>query len=416
MDKRIDIYNYEKRIDDEIKKIGESKISDRNKKIIYDFRDSCLMEGLSKARITRILGTMRMMAERLGKDFDKATKKDIMDLVQKIQTNEKYSVLTKHTHKVILKKFYKWFKGDNERYPEEISWMKCNVKRSQLNLPSEKGLLTEKDIQKLMRTANNPRDKALISVVYESGCRIGEIMSCKINSITFDKLGCSLVVKGKTGSRKIRLIVSTPYLANWIEHHQFNDNPENPLWTNFGNARKEEHMNYASTRAIFRRLFKKAGIKKRSNPHLFRHSRATFLANHLTEFQMNHYFGWTQGSDMPSTYVHMSGKEVDDAILAINGEKSIEKKEEKVLMKSRKCPRCEIINGYDSKFCTRCGGVLDIQTAMEVEERQKQEIEVRNNSDELMNALIKDPQIQELLIKKVMEMGLGNKLGMLQPH
>ena len=43
------------------------------------------------------------------------------------------------------------------------------------------------------------------------------------------------------------------------------------------------------------------------------------MANHLTEFQMNQYFGWIQGSDMPSTYVHMSGKNVDEALLRMNG-------------------------------------------------------------------------------------------------
>jgi len=43
------------------------------------------------------------------------------------------------------------------------------------------------------------------------------------------------------------------------------------------------------------------------------------MANYLTEAQMNLYFGWVQGSDMPSVYVHLSGRDVDDAILKANG-------------------------------------------------------------------------------------------------
>lgn len=35
-----------------------------------------------------------------------------------------------------------------------------------------------------------------------------------------------------------------------------------------------------------RRIAKRAGIKKKVNPHSFRHARATFLANLLTEAQM----------------------------------------------------------------------------------------------------------------------------------
>ncbi len=34
---------------------------------------------------------------------------------------------------------------------------------------------------------------------------------------------------------------------------------------------------------------------------------------------MNLYFGRVQGSDMPSVYVHLSGRDVDDAILKANG-------------------------------------------------------------------------------------------------
>jgi hypothetical protein len=46
------------------------------------------------------------------------------------------------------------------------------------------------------------------------------------------------------------------------------------------------------------------------------------MANYLTEAQMNLYFGRVQGSDIPSVYVHLSGRYVDDAILKANGIKT----------------------------------------------------------------------------------------------
>jgi hypothetical protein len=67
------------------------------------------------------------------------------------------------------------------------------------------------------------------------------------------------------------------------------------------------------------KIAKKAGINKRIHPHLFRHSRATYMANFLTEAQMNAYFGWVQGSSMPSIYVHLPGCDIDDAVLKANG-------------------------------------------------------------------------------------------------
>ena len=70
---------------------------------------------------------------------------------------------------------------------------------------------------------------------------------------------------------------------------------------------------------VIKESFKGAGINKRVYPHLFRHSRATIMASHLTEFQMNQYFGWIQGSKMASTYVHLSGRDLDNALLEFNG-------------------------------------------------------------------------------------------------
>ncbi|KXA90543.1 hypothetical protein AKJ40_01415 [candidate division MSBL1 archaeon SCGC-AAA259M10] len=51
---------------------------------------------------------------------------------------------------------------------------------------------------------------------------------------------------------------------------------------------------------MLNRVAEKADIDKPVNPHHFRHSRATFLANRLTESQMCEWFGWVQGSDRPS--------------------------------------------------------------------------------------------------------------------
>jgi integrase len=68
-----------------------------------------------------------------------------------------------------------------------------------------------------------------------------------------------------------------------------------------------------------RKLFEKASdiLGRRVYPHLLRHSRATHLAKFLTESQLKAYFGWTQDSKMTRIYIHLSGKDVDEAILRI---------------------------------------------------------------------------------------------------
>ena len=275
-------------------------------------------------------------------------------------------------------------------------------------MPSEGDLLTEEDIHKLIENANHPRNKAFVSMLWESGARIGEIGNLIIKNIIFDDHGAVISVRGKTGSRKIRLISSTPYLSTWINSHPFKEDKQAPVWVNVGTANHNKPMSYGAMRMLLCNLFKKTGINKRFNPHIFRHSRATFMANHLTEFQMNQYFGWIQGSDMPATYVHMSGKNVDKAILEMNG-LSVADKQEKSKLQPVICPRCDTINAVDSKHCNKCGGILDLKYLMELEEKQKEQSHLRNNSDKMMDLLFKDKEVQELLMEKMR--GLGNNLG-----
>jgi len=141
-----------------------------------------------------------------------------------------------------------------------------------------------------------------------------------------------------------------------------------------------------------RNLARAAKIRKRIYPHLFRHSRATHLATHLTEAQMKQHFGWVQASDMASVYVHLSGRDVDSALLklhgiTVNGE---EKQEFTVLL----CPRCKSKNSPSSKFCNACGLCLDARTAMEIDE-------TREKVDRLMNELIKNPNVVDALLNGI---------------
>lgn len=109
-------------------------------------------------------------------------------------------------------------------------------------------------------------------------------------------------------------------------------------------------------------------MKKKVNPHMFRRSRATNLANHLTEAQMNHMFGWVQGSDQPSTYVHLSGKDVDNALLKMHGFEPNNDKNKETLT----CPRCGEENKSSAKFCIECGQPLDLKSSMDLEDKKQQ--------------------------------------------
>jgi len=394
---KYDIHNYANQHIYAREAVAKAPISERNKEIVLDFEKHLTVTGISVPRIVRYLFCLKKVAIQLGKDFDKATKDDITDIIYRIQQSN-YTEWTKKTYKCILKRFYKWLKGNDESYPEEVAWIRTSVPRNKRPLPKKEDLLTEEDMRKLLAKTTNVRDRALVAILWESGARIGEIGNQEIGFVSFDKYGAVVMVDGKTGPRNIRLINSSSYLSAWMDIHPRRNDKHAPLWVCIG-SNQGEHIHYRGITKILGKLFARAGIDKRYNPHIFRHSRATFLANYLTEFQMNQYLGWVQGSDMPSTYVHLSGKDTDKALLNLYGLEAGEDLKDKV-QKPIVCKRCDTINPAESKFCSKCGGIMDIKTAFEIEEQKA----VRDKSDDIMNKLLDDPVLKELFVKKLKEL------------
>jgi integrase/DNA-binding MarR family transcriptional regulator len=292
---KYDIYNFEKRLSNAENRIKNSLVPEGSKDLIFDFEKNCVIEGLSISRVEKYIITLRTLGEMLPKAFSEADKKDLTDLVFRIEKESKWSNWTKHDYKVALKKFYKWL-GKKEL----VDWIKAGKNHS-VKLPDE--LLTQGDIDAMIGAAHAVETKALVSCLWESGCRIGELLSLQVKNCFFDTIGAKIIVDGKTGMRRVRLISSALFLKECIK----NKSPNDRVWA----------LNHGAVRARLKRLAKKANVIKEVYPHLFRHSRATYLATYLTEAQLSTYFGWVMGSGMPRVYVHLNGDDLDRALLGI---------------------------------------------------------------------------------------------------
>ncbi len=355
------LYDHEKSLKATEERIRASNISRSNKQLIFKFESYCFAEGLSIARVLKHLTELKLLADMVGKDFRNMTRQEMMKLVEHIE-RMKRAERTKQDYKKLIRKFFKWMdKGDL------VDWIKISRKDSK-KLPED--LLSEEEIEKLINACEHPRDRALVASLYESGARISELGNLKIKHVKFDQYGAVLIVDGKTGMRRVRIIFSSPYLATWLENHPFRDNPEAFVWVGIGTVGRNVPMQYGAIRMHLKRIAEKAGIKKRIHPHLFRHSRSTHLAKHLTEAQMKQYLGWVQGSSMAAIYVHLSGRDVDNALLKMHGIVTDETKD--VQMSPKQCTRCNTMNAPTTKFCSKCGLALDIKAALEIEEKSSE--------------------------------------------
>ena len=367
MDK-LDIHGIERKLELALRNIIESnRISAKNKELILKFLDYCKAEGLSNMRVEHYARILKKIGEVFPKSFDEATKEDIIELVRKIEAR-KLSDWTQHDYRTTLKKFYRWLRG-SDSYPEEVKWLKVKTPKSNNVIPTE--ILSEQDVKKLIRVADNPRDKAFVSVLFESGCRIGELLNLRLKNVQFEDSYAKIIVDGKTGRRMVPLIFSSPILAEWINNHPLRHNPESPLWPK--KSKIDEPMNYALARKLLQKLAKKAKIRKKVNPHSFRHARATLLSKKLPEAVLNEIFGWVQGSRMPAVYIHLSGRDTIQPLLEVYGIKKAEEKE--TILKPKKCWKCGAYNEPTAEICVSCQAVLAVRKALELEKERRKEIE-----------------------------------------
>jgi len=117
---------------------------------------------------------------------------------------------------------------------------------------------------------------------------------------------------------------------------------------------------------------------------------------------MKEYFGWTQSSDMASVYVHLSGRDVDSAILQLHGLKNGQEKKEDSF-RAKDCHRCKQPNSPTSKFCTKCGTVLQLEVALQIENECKK-------GNDVLNELMKDNETRDFLARKLVALNLSERL------
>lgn len=382
------LHGYYKQLESKLRRIKSCELCSKlNQKYFLEYSDFLLAQGLSVPRISKCLRLAVKLDEVLDKDLKKLTKKDIIHYLGVIQKS-KYSAWTKNDFNIGLKKFVRWLHNGKE--PKYLEVVKTGVKNANKLLPQE--ILTEKEVLKLISESQTLRDKALISCLYESGCRIGELLTLRLKHIVFDEYGVKLNVNGKTGVRQVRLISSTSLLSQWISDHPHKDNTNSFLWCSY-RYKTNELIGYRTVSKLLKKLSSKINLTKKVNPHSFRHARCTHLANKLTEAQMKMYFGWTQSSKMAAVYVHLSGRDVDNAILEAHGIIRKEKPKETFCLK--KC-RCGQSNPPTNKYCSKCGQILNLKLQMEVEEK-------KNLVNEFVKNLVDKPElfekIKELMVK-----------------
>jgi len=364
--KAMDIYNDANRIDDYIGAIRQFPNGD----FAYEFLQHLTATGLSKRRVLKYAMLLRKILREL--DITNAGFAEIQGWVAKLNSSN-YKLSTKMDYKVVLKKLFQYrkYRRTDAPYPDEVAWIKVHVSERELEKESRINadkVLSPEDVEKVIKSCDNVRDAAMISVLYEGAFRPSELLRMYVGSVSFKQEYCVVTTTGKTGQKRLPLVLSYQLLLRWLEVHPFKSNINAPLWCSLDTNHRGKRLSYKHFNRILKKQFRRAGIATPVWPYLLRHSALTQMANKLTEPKLSLYAGWVMGTRMTRKYVHWSGRELDNTILQIHGLGKPEEGKQNESMRMKQCPRCSQNNPSTNTRCSSCGLVLDINTALQVEE------------------------------------------------
>ncbi|RXE56046.1 integrase [Methanoculleus taiwanensis] len=269
-----------------------------------------------------------------------------------------------------LKLFFRWLVPE-----KEIGlFQNIKIKKPRRHLPVDQ-LITRDDINRLVDVCDRPRDRALIMLMWDSGARIGELLSLNIGHVQFDRYGAVVIVTGKTGMRRLRLISSVPDIQTWINTHPLRTDKNAPLFVTTRRYGPEQRRLSAQTVGNkLKYIAHKLGMTKPIHPHAIRHARLTDLTKSngkkrgLSEMELRLVAGWERNSAMPEVYVHLSGADVERKLLENAGFIDDTPDPADTALEPRQCPRCKHLNAHDALYCAACSMALVEEAARKVDE------------------------------------------------
>lgn len=142
--------------------------------------------------------------------------------------------------------------------------------------------ITNADLQALLAaidadTVAGKRDRALILLLADSGCRVGGLVRLDVEDVDLER--CSVVLREKGGKLRNGFFsdLTKRAIKAWLAVRP--DNKGSRLFVNLG-TRGDDFLTDQGVREMLKRLKHKAGVQGPVNPHSFRHGFAReYLSN-----------------------------------------------------------------------------------------------------------------------------------------
>ncbi|MCX9084947.1 MAG: tyrosine-type recombinase/integrase [Candidatus Methanoperedens sp.] len=367
--------------------------------LLEKFIETLKAKGRSKSTFDILQNSVILCEKWLKKPLEDAKYEDIIKFIEHIKVKGmvlegdiRKEPLTKNSILTVENKLLQFYKfcfdeTDDIKYNKMVKKLKSIKVDKPKNGIRPQDILFPEDIKKLINVATLERDRCLIAVLYESGLRLGELraltndmveMNEHTQEVTFhipDQEGC------KTGARSVLCVEVYSYVQEWQKC-----NPDNHFMP----------ISESGIQKKIDKLFERAGIKKPSNPHMFRHSSITNAV--IMKMQPNQismrYWG-ISNSNMLSVYLHLSEQIVNSGYRDAKGMGENSNGKTVINPLASRCVECGRLIQAGS-LCKTCDDNKKLKTRIDELEQQRKDDKALN--EDMIKAMI-EARVNEMMKK-----------------
>lgn len=202
----------------------------------------------------------------------------------------------------VLCAFFGWLykEGLLERNPcSNLSPIKC---AKVVRLP-----YSDVELERIKEACRTPRDKAIVSFLLSTGCRIGEM--CALNRDDIDMVNAECIVHGK-GNKERKVYINPVAMMNLKAYFGMRKDLCSALFVGKGTDR----ITPGGVRFMLRKIEERSGVEN-VHPHRFRRTLATNLINRGMPIQEVAAVLGHDKLDTTMKYVYIDGRSLKTAYL-----------------------------------------------------------------------------------------------------
>ena len=230
--------------------------------VITDFVKILVLKRYSENTINSYQSHLKLTKLHFeGKNFAEIKDDELFEFIYHLVNVKKISSSYQRQIVGALKLFYK------EIYSRSIPFEYLKVGRHEQKLPV---VLSKEEVRRIIDCIDNLKHKAIISLLYGSGLRIGELLELRKSEIDSDRM--LIHIKGGKG-KKDRYTILSRKVLDILRSYYLEFKPKDYLFE----GQKGGKYSSESAGQVFKRSLRKAKINKHATLHTLRHSFATHL-------------------------------------------------------------------------------------------------------------------------------------------